>query len=113
MYTWNELDNFIRSCSRCPLCHSRLQAVTGRGNRQAKLMFVAEAPGANEDKAGIPFVGPAGKVFDRLLADSGLTWGDIYMTNIEIVPPGNRDPAPCGERTMSTLSPLRTGAYSP
>lgn len=95
MYTWNELDNFIRSCSRCPLCHSRLQAVTGRGSRQAKLMFVAEAPGANEDKAGIPFVGPAGKVFDRLLADSGLTWGDIYMTNIlKCHPPGNRDPLP-------------------
>ena len=54
-------------------------------------MFVAEAPGANEDKAGIPFVGPAGKVFDRLLADSGLTWDDIYMTNIlKCHPPGNR-----------------------
>lgn len=95
MYTWNQLDDFIRSCTLCPLSRTRRLAVTGKGSREAKLMFVAEAPGASEDKAGVPFVGPAGGVFDRLLTDSGLTWNDIYMTNIlKCHPPGNRDPLP-------------------
>lgn len=93
MYTWEELKNFIENCTRCPLSQSRNLAVTGRGSHDAKIMFIAEAPGAAEDRAGIPFVGPAGKLFDQLLEECGLTWDEIYMTNIlKCHPPGNRDP---------------------
>ena len=71
MYTWEELETMIQQCRRCPLGQSRKTAVMGRGSHQAKIMFVAEAPGAQEDLQGIPFVGPAGKVLDVLLASAG------------------------------------------
>lgn len=95
MYTWEEIETMIQQCRRCPLGQSRKMAVMGRGSRQAKIMFVAEAPGAQEDLQGIPFVGPAGKVLDVLLASAGLKRQDIYLTNvIKCHPPGNRDPRP-------------------
>ena len=65
----------------------------GRGSRQADLMLIAEAPGAQEDKQGIPFVGKSGDILDRLLRDCGLDRKEIYITNIlKCHPPGNRDP---------------------
>ena len=93
MYTWEELEKFIVTCRRCPLCNTRNKAVMGRGSHNAGIMFIAEAPGASEDAAGVPFVGPAGKVFDGLLNDCGLTRDEIYITNIiKCHPPRNRDP---------------------
>ena len=69
MYTWEQLEIMIHNCNRCPLGATRKQSVMGRGNHTAKIMFVAEAPGAQEDQQGIPFVGPAGRVLDVLLTD--------------------------------------------
>lgn len=95
MYTWEELTNFVTQCRRCPLCNTRTCAVMGKGNHNASVLFIAEAPGAQENLSGIPFVGPSGKVFDELLSSVGLNRDDIYLTNIiKCHPPYNRDPAP-------------------
>jgi DNA polymerase len=69
--------------------------VFGAGNADADLMFVGEAPGANEDRMGRPFVGQAGKLLDQLLGEVGLERGDVFITNVLLCrPPGNRDPHP-------------------
>jgi uracil-DNA glycosylase family 4 len=79
----------------CPLLKTRTKLVFGAGNANADLMFVGEAPGATEDKTGLPFVGRAGKLLDELLADVGLERGDVFITNVICCrPPGNRDPLP-------------------
>jgi uracil-DNA glycosylase len=83
------------SCTRCPLAAGRTQVVFGVGDPDADLMFVGEAPGFHEDQQGIPFVGQAGKLLDRLLAGIGLERSDIYISNVLMCrPPGNRDPQP-------------------
>jgi DNA polymerase len=83
------------SCTRCALSKTRTQVVFGNGHPHADLMFVGEAPGFHEDQQGIPFVGQAGKLLDRLLAGIGLTRADVYVANtIKCRPPGNRDPLP-------------------
>jgi DNA polymerase len=83
------------SCTRCRLAQGRTQVVFGAGNPRADLMFVGEAPGFHEDKQGIPFVGQAGKLLDRLLAGVGLWRDDVYIANVlKCRPPGNRDPQP-------------------
>jgi DNA polymerase len=81
---------------RCAgLAASRQNVVFGAGNADAELMFVGEAPGANEDRMGLPFVGQAGKLLDRLLADIGLQRADVWIGNVlKCRPPGNRDPHP-------------------
>jgi DNA polymerase len=84
-----------RGCVRCPLHQTRTQVVFGSGNADAELMFVGEAPGANEDKQGVPFVGQAGKLLDKLLAEIELARADVFVANtIKCRPPGNRDPQP-------------------
>jgi uracil-DNA glycosylase len=84
-----------RGCLRCPLHKTRTQVVFGSGNANADLMFVGEAPGANEDKVGLPFVGQAGKLLDKLLAEIGLERSDVFICNVlKCRPPGNRDPQP-------------------
>ncbi len=94
MYTWEELKRFADSCTRCPLCRTRKHPVMGRGCLNAGIMFVAEAPGRKEDEQGIPFVGPAGQMFDRLLQEAGLERDRVYITNIvKCNPPFNRDPS--------------------
>ena len=95
MYTYEELKHFVDHCRRCPLAATRHRAVMGRGNLQAPILFIAEGPGRNEDRDGIPFTGQSGQVFDRLLSGIGLSREDIYITNIiKCHPPGNRDPRP-------------------
>jgi DNA polymerase len=80
-------------CTRCRLSQGRTQVVFGAGNPHADLMFVGEAPGFHEDKQGIPFVGQAGKLLDKLLAGVGLWRDDVYIANVlKCRPPGNRDP---------------------
>jgi uracil-DNA glycosylase family 4 len=83
------------SCTRCALSQTRTQVVFGNGHPDAELMFVGEAPGFHEDQQGIPFVGQAGKLLDKLLAGIGLTRADVYVANtLKCRPPGNRDPLP-------------------
>jgi uracil-DNA glycosylase family 4 len=85
-----------RGCTRCPqLAQTRHTVVFGAGAADADLMFVGEAPGRNEDLQGLPFVGQAGQLLDRLLAEIGLERPDVFVTNVlRCRPPGNRDPHP-------------------
>lgn len=95
MYTYEELKNFVDHCGRCPLARTRNRAVMGRGSLRSPVLFIAEGPGRNEDRDGIPFTGQSGQVFDRLLGEIGMTREDVYITNIvKCHPPGNRDPKP-------------------
>jgi uracil-DNA glycosylase len=83
------------TCMRCALAQGRTQVVFGSGSPNAELMFVGEAPGFHEDQQGIPFVGQAGKLLDKLLAGIGLTRADVMVVNVlKCRPPGNRDPMP-------------------
>ncbi|HSI79048.1 MAG TPA: uracil-DNA glycosylase [Solirubrobacterales bacterium] len=82
-------------CTRCPLADGRTNVVFGNGNANAELMFVGEAPGAEEDRQGLPFVGRAGRLLDELLAGIGLARSDVFVANVlKCQPPGNRDPRP-------------------
>ena len=85
-----------KGCVRCPqLAETRRTVVFGAGNADADLMFIGEAPGANEDELGLPFVGQAGKLLERLLEEIGLTREDVFIQNVLCCrPPGNRDPLP-------------------
>jgi DNA polymerase len=79
----------------CPLKDVRTRLVFGAGNANADLMFVGEAPGANEDKQGLPFVGRAGQLLNQLLEEIGIQRSDVFITNVICCrPPGNRDPLP-------------------
>jgi DNA polymerase len=83
----------VSTCERCRLAVGRTQVVFGSGNPSAELMFVGEAPGFHEDKQGVPFVGQAGKLLEKLLAGIGLGREDVYIANVlKCRPPGNRDP---------------------
>ncbi len=82
-------------CTRCPLHQQRRSIVFGQGDAHARVMFIGEGPGAEEDRQGLPFVGPAGRLLDRMLAAVGLDRREVYITNIvKCRPPGNRDPRP-------------------
>ena len=82
-------------CTRCALAGGRTQVVFGAGNPNADLMFVGEAPGFHEDQQGVPFVGQAGKLLDKLLGGIGLARADVFVVNVlKCRPPGNRDPLP-------------------
>ena len=92
---FKQLEEACENCQKCPLGQLRNKVVLERGNRQAKLMFVGEAPGGREDETGIPFVGPAGQLFDRYLAAVGIDREEVYVCNIlKCRPPQNRDPVP-------------------
>jgi uracil-DNA glycosylase len=85
----------VSGCTRCRLSQGRTQVVFGVGNPHADLMFVGEAPGFHEDKQGVPFVGQAGKLLDKLLGGVGLERSEVYIANVlKCRPPGNRDPQP-------------------
>ena len=91
----DEIANEIQSCKKCELSETRTNTVPGEGDPKARVMFIGEAPGRNEDEQGKPFIGAAGKVFDRMLASAGLTREEIFLTNIlKCRPPGNRNPTP-------------------
>jgi DNA polymerase len=88
---WHE----AKDCTRCPLAATRTTVVFGNGDADADLMFVGEAPGANEDRRGLPFVGQAGKLLDKLLGEIGMDRGGVFVLNLlKCRPPGNRDPQP-------------------
>jgi DNA polymerase len=96
-HTYSSLDNLAQDCNvcyRCDLGHSRTQAVVGRGNPQADVMIIGEAPGQQEDETGLPFVGRSGQLLDKILASVKLDpEKDIYIANInKCRPPNNRKP---------------------
>ncbi|WP_133127440.1 uracil-DNA glycosylase [Legionella nagasakiensis] len=83
----------VQSCTHCPLHKTRTQTVFARGNPKAKLMIIGEAPGFHEDKQGLPFVGKAGNLLNKMLLSIGFTAEDVYIANvIKCRPPNNRDP---------------------
>ena len=92
----SSLEEKIRACEKCPLCESRTQAVPGEGPIPADFMFIGEAPGADEDASGRPFVGKAGKLLTRIIEDGmKVPRREVYIANIlKCRPPGNRDPLP-------------------
>jgi len=94
----NDLEAIYRevtSCQGCGLAQTRTHAVPGEGNTTAEIMFVGEGPGFHEDQQARPFVGPAGKFLDELLASIGTSRSNVYITNVlKCRPPGNRDPLP-------------------
>lgn len=94
--TWEQLADAVAHCTRCKLHTTRTQGVLGVGDRNADWLFIGEAPGADEDRAGEPFVGQAGKLLDAMLAAIDLERGaNVYITNVlKSRPPGNRNPEP-------------------
>ena len=95
-YTWDTLTDAVARCTACKLSATRTQGVLGVGDRNADWLIIGEAPGADEDAQGEPFVGQAGKLLDAMLASIGLQRGDnVYITNVlKSRPPGNRNPEP-------------------
>lgn len=90
---WDPLADAVRTCQRCRLHETRTQTVFGVGNRHARWMFVGEAPGADEDAQGEPFVGRAGQLLNAMLLALGLKRDDVFIANVlKCRPPGNRDP---------------------
>ena len=90
-----DLFNEVRACTKCPLHETRARPVFGAGNADADLMFVGEAPGAEEDRQGLPFVGRAGQLLNEMLEGIGLSREDVFVANVlKSRPPGNRDPQP-------------------
>ncbi len=90
---WPELEVEVAACRRCDLCESRTRTVFGVGDHAADWMIVGEAPGAEEDRQGEPFVGAAGQLLDQMLRAVGLDRGQVFIANtLKCRPPGNRDP---------------------
>ena len=94
--TLEEIRATLGDCRLCSLSETRTNIVFGVGNPHARVVFVGEAPGANEDKQGEPFVGQAGQLLNRMLAEqTGIAREDVYIANVlKCRPPGNRDPRP-------------------
>lgn len=115
MSALTELYKEISRCQRCDLHKTATRAVPGEGPENAEIMFIGEGPGYHEDQQGRPFVGPAGKFLDQLIASIGLKRDQVYITNVvKHRPPGNRDPLPneiaaCNlwlERQIEIIRPL-------
>ena len=91
--TLEELEKSIEDCKKCKLCNNRNNIVFGIGNKNAKIMFIGEGPGADEDIQGIPFVGKAGKLMNMAFEGIGIKRDDVYIANIvKCRPPANRNP---------------------
>jgi len=90
---WEELEGACKKCNKCRLYEGRTNVVIGTGNKNAKIMFIGEGPGADEDSQGIPFVGKAGQLMNKALTGIGIKREDIYIANIvKCRPPQNRNP---------------------
>ncbi len=95
MQSLEEIEREIKNCKRCELWKTKTNYVPGEGNPKAKIVFVGEAPGREEDKQGRPFVGNAGKYLTEVMQKFGLKREDVYITNVlKCRPPNNRDPKP-------------------
>lgn len=107
MDTWVALQNKVQDCQLCSLSKSRTQTVFGSGNTQANLLLIGEAPGAEEDRQGQPFVGKAGKLLDAMMFAIGLHRDQVYICNVlKCRPPNNRNPLP--DEVESCASYLQT-----
>ncbi len=118
------LEQEVSACPLCDLSRTRKRAVPGEGPVDAEVMFIGEGPGFNEDQQGRPFVGPAGRLLNELLASIGLARDQVYITNVvKCRPPNNRDPmpqeiaacAPYLERQLTLIKPkviVTLGRYS-
>lgn len=102
-----ELEEVMRKCHKCPLGEDRLNLVFGEGNENAEVVFVGEAPGADEDEQGRPFVGRAGQLLRKIIGAMGYEPEEVYIANIlKCRPPMNRDPLPEEiERCFPYLAP--------
>ena len=95
MDSWEQLKSECAACRGCPLWQTRHELVFGVGNEAAELMLIGEGPGEQEDRQGVPFVGPAGKLLDDMLEMIDLDRSKVYIANIvKCRPPRNRDPQP-------------------
>ena len=113
-FDWDQLRARVAACTRCPLSATRTQTVFGVGNPRAEWLVVGEAPGAEEDARGEPFVGRAGQLLNSMLRAIGLARAEVYIANVlKCRPPGNRDPSanesaeclPYLERQIALLKP--------
>ena len=103
---WEELEQSIVNCNKCKLCVNRKNIVFGQGNKNADIMFIGEAPGADEDIQGLPFVGKAGKLMNMAFEGLGIKREEVYIANIvKCRPPQNRVPEP--DEAESCLNYLR------
>lgn len=104
--TLEEIKEEVNKCTKCGLCQNRTNTVFGDGNPNAKIMFIGEGPGADEDKQGVPFVGRAGQLMNQAFRGLGIDRSKIYIANIvKCRPPGNR--TPLKNETESCLDYLR------
>jgi len=110
----DQIASEVRGCTRCSLHHSRKCSVPGEGPANARILFIGEGPGMNENEQGRPFVGAAGKLLENLLAKAGLRRDEVFICNVvKCRPPGNRDPLPdemlaCGkylDRQIAAINP--------
>jgi len=114
-----ELQHKIRDCKKCELCKSRKFTVFGEGDPNAKIMFIGEAPGFDEDQSGLPFVGEAGQVFNELLRHINLDRKKIFIANVlKCRPPKNADPTPeqiscCSEHLDAQLLIIKPKVICP
>ncbi|HCL80637.1 MAG TPA: uracil-DNA glycosylase [Synergistaceae bacterium] len=92
---WTDLEERVRSCTRCGLCSSRKNTVFGQGNRNSPVVFIGEGPGAEEDEQGVAFVGRAGQLLTQILASVDIRREDVFIMNVvKCRPPENRVPTP-------------------
>ena len=104
--TWEELEASIQNCQKCKLYKTRRNIVFGEGNKEAKLMFIGEGPGADEDMQGFPFVGKAGQLMNKAFQGLEIDRSEVYITNIvKCRPPANRVPE--DEESVACLDYLR------
>jgi DNA polymerase len=104
----------IGDCRRCPLCEKRREIVFGEGNPEARVVFVGEGPGEEEDKSGRPFVGRAGELLTKMIESVGWRREDVFICNIvKCRPPGNRDPAPLEVATCEPFLHQQLRAIAP
>lgn len=109
-----EIRAAVEACHACPLWEGRTNTVFGDGDPHARVMIIGEAPGKNEDKHGVPFVGAAGKYLDELLAEAGLKREEVFIANVlKCRPPSNRNPKPEEIQECSTYLRQQTQTIDP
>jgi DNA polymerase len=111
---WDSLRAAVAACQRCDLHGTRTQTVFGVGNPQARWMFIGEAPGAEEDRQGEPFVGRAGQLLTSMIRALGLRREDVFIANVlKCRPPGNRDPKPSEAASCRTYLERQVALVNP
>ena len=104
----------LGDCRRCGLCEGRKSIVFGRGSGEARIVFVGEAPGFHEDRRGVPFVGKAGHLLDKMISAMNVASDEIYITNVlKCRPPNNRDPSPDEVKTCAPFLDRQLEALAP